>query len=266
MAKGYCLSVGVSFVDPTGYGGDHRALTAPRADALAFSQLAKNAGFEVQLLVNEDATSAAVLRYLLQCARKMQPEDLLLFYFSGDGSQVPDVCGDEAPDDFDETLCLYDRMLLDDELRVMWSKFPKMSRIVILPDCCHSGGLIDPAAEPNIKTIYPTIRDVAYNARKHVYDSLNYLGSSAPIDASIIQISACDEESAAQSVKRSLFTAALEQVWDKGNFQGTYSSFFNAINELMHTQKGEIRSVGEAYPEFMAQKPFTIEPPAPSGH
>ena len=56
---------------------------------------------------------------------------------------MPDFSGDEAPDDpndtLDETLCLFDGQLVDDELYALWAGFPADSRVLVVTDCCHSG-------------------------------------------------------------------------------------------------------------------------------
>ena len=39
----------------------------------------------------------------------------------------------------DETWCLYDGELIDDELAELWAHFAKGVRIVVLSDSCHSG-------------------------------------------------------------------------------------------------------------------------------
>ena len=48
-------------------------------------------------------------------AKALKPGDLFFLTYSGHGGQVPDVTGDED-DKQDETWCLYDGQLIDDEL------------------------------------------------------------------------------------------------------------------------------------------------------
>ena len=54
---------------------------------------------------------------------------------------MPDVWGDEA-DKQDETWCLYDGQLIDDELYFELSKFAPGVRILVLSDSCHSGTVV----------------------------------------------------------------------------------------------------------------------------
>ncbi len=78
------------------------------------------------------------------------PEDRVLFYFSGHGSQIPDVSRDEK-DQFDEVLLLYDvaqretgrhqtltGVLPDDDFNTMLARMPSRNILIIL-DACHSG-------------------------------------------------------------------------------------------------------------------------------
>ena len=71
-------------------------------------------------------------------AKTLQGGDLFFLTYSGHGGQVPDVNGDEA-DKKDETWCLYDGQLIDDELYFELSKFAAGVRILVLSDSCHSG-------------------------------------------------------------------------------------------------------------------------------
>ena len=63
---------------------------------------------------------------MAQYARKLKKDDTLILYFSGHGGQVSDLNRDEfRANKFDETICLYDRMLLDDEIHNCFCKFKK---------------------------------------------------------------------------------------------------------------------------------------------
>ena len=57
---------------------------------------------------------------------------------SGHGGQVPDK-NDDEPDAQDETWCLYDGELLDDETYSLLSELSEGVRILVFSDSCHSG-------------------------------------------------------------------------------------------------------------------------------
>ncbi|KAI0217124.1 Ca(2+)-dependent cysteine protease [Massospora cicadina] len=76
-----------------------------------------------------------------------RPNDSLFFHFSGHGSQIPDLDGDEE-DGYDETICPCDftkeGMIVDDEMnRILVRPLPAGCRLTALFDCCHSGTALD---------------------------------------------------------------------------------------------------------------------------
>ena len=78
-----------------------------------------------------------MLAAIRSAAKSLRAGDLFFLTFSGHGGQVPDVTGDEA-DKQDETWCLYDGQLIDDELYFELSRFAAGVRILVLSDSCHS--------------------------------------------------------------------------------------------------------------------------------
>ena len=86
---------------------------------------------------------------LRDAARKLKAGDLFFLSYSGHGGQVPDVSGDE-PDKQDETWCLHDGQLIDDELYLELSRFQKGVRILVLSDSCHSGTVTREMPPPGV--------------------------------------------------------------------------------------------------------------------
>ncbi|MBM4273473.1 MAG: DUF4384 domain-containing protein [Deltaproteobacteria bacterium] len=114
------------------------------------SQFAFRPG-DIKVLLNEQATRAHILKtfeeWLIQGSK---PGDLVFFYFSGHGTRVPDLDGDEA-DGFDEALCPHDfiplartvqetRTILDDELGVLLRRLSGRE-VVVFMDSCHAGDI-----------------------------------------------------------------------------------------------------------------------------
>ncbi len=117
-------------------------------DALQVSRMLQE-GFlfddvrQIRLLTDERATTAAIkdrLRWLLDGAAA---GDVLVFHYSGHGSQVRDRHGDELDDGLDEIICPYDldwdAPFTDDELCRCLDGLKPGVHLTVLLDCCHSG-------------------------------------------------------------------------------------------------------------------------------
>ena len=125
MAKGLSLHIGLNHVDPAHYQGWDGALNACIANARDMRALGKKKGFAGNtLLLDGQATAAAVSAAIQDAAKKLAKGDMLFLTYSGHGGQVRDTNGDEKDNDrMDETWVLFDRQLVDDELYALWGKF-----------------------------------------------------------------------------------------------------------------------------------------------
>jgi len=81
----------------------------------------------------------AGIRWLVTGAKK---GDVIVFYYSGHGSQVADVSGEEI-DRRDETICPHDYatagMIKDDDLRTAFAGVAAGVNLDVILDSCHSG-------------------------------------------------------------------------------------------------------------------------------
>jgi hypothetical protein len=73
---------------------------------------------------------------------KTEEKCIFFLTYSGHGGQVPNTGNDFEPDGFDETWCLYDGELIDDELYTALGSFAAGVRIFVLSDSCHSGTVL----------------------------------------------------------------------------------------------------------------------------
>jgi len=91
-------------------------------------------------------TRANILSKLTALISSAKFGDTLMFHYSGHGSQVPDLNGDEE-DGYDETICPIDFMtngqIIDDEIHEIISKVPAGVKFFMLSDSCHSGTIGD---------------------------------------------------------------------------------------------------------------------------
>lgn len=104
----------------------------------------------VRLLTDEQATREGILGALKDLVQRVGPDDIVVVHYSGHGSQMTDVEGDE-PDGLDETIVPHDsgrtphenRDVKDDEI-YLWLKdlTAKTSNVTLIFDCCHSGTIV----------------------------------------------------------------------------------------------------------------------------
>lgn len=284
-AKGIYLTIGLNFVDPDRYDGWDGELNACENDARDIAEIAAGKGFTGTSLLRERATSDAVLKALHDAAASLSPGDMLVVGYSGHGGNIPDASGDDE-DGLDETWCLYDRMLIDDELYAMWSHFKPGVRILVFSDSCHSGTmtralmkhkgsaptaevaateaeLADPKSAPRAKSI-PFKRALSLYRKQHpLYDSLQYVAgqaSKAQVMASVLLISGCqDDQLSRDGPVNGAFTGRLKEVWDGGKFSGNYKEFHGKIEGPMpDSQKPNYFLVGAPNADFEAQSPFEV--------
>lgn len=280
-AKGFSLHVGLNRIDPNHYGTDGK-LNGCEADAHAMAAIAKNSGFSSRILLNEQATSETLFASIQDAARCMSPSDIFFLSYAGHGSRVPDA-NDEERDERDETWCLYDRMVLDDELDNCWSAFPPNSRVVVVSDSCHSGTVARELSRFNTRTlrlasvpgddatriITPRVlpHDLslrAFETHPEVYSALYRLrAASAIVQASVLLLAACqDDQVAADGSGNGWFTSQLLAVWQNGGFTGSYRSFYEAISKRMsNEQKPNYYLAGARNEAFENQRPFVIQHP-----
>ncbi len=98
----------------------------------------------IAVLTDEAATRAGILTALEQLVATAGPNDTVYFHYSGHGSQVEDLNGDELDDHLDETLVPQDgrsgdvRDITDDELDAIFARLRAKHAFIVL-DSCHSG-------------------------------------------------------------------------------------------------------------------------------
>ena len=85
----------------------------------------------------------ATMESLSNWIKSSKSGDFLAFHYSGHGTQVPDINGDEL-DGMDEAICLLDGNVIDDDLKfTMVDQLPAGVKLRCFFDCCHSGTIVD---------------------------------------------------------------------------------------------------------------------------
>lgn len=272
MATGISLHIGLNAVDPQHYEGWSGPLNACEADANDMTDLAHTSGFAPTKLLTRKATRAAVLGGIAHSAKTLKSGDMFFLTYSGHGGQLPDLNGDE-PDGKDETWCLYDGELVDDELYSSWGAFAAGVRILLLSDSCHSGSVskalhYQARARSVPGTVYRAMPDEValrvYQGNRKTYDPIlkrrDMSEALGNVKASVLLISGCQDNQLSQDgTFNGLFTGTLKTVWNGGTFKGSYRRFHTAIGAKMPPdQSPKLSLVGAGNPAFMAARPFTI--------
>lgn len=272
MPIGASLHIGLNAVDPKEYSGWDGQLTACEFDANDMQALAKTQGFtKVTKRLTKKATRNRVLADIKAAASKLKRNDIFFLTYSGHGGQVPNTGNDFEPDGFDETWCLYDGELIDDELYAALKQFVKGVRIFVLSDSCHSGTVLRAiqfsalGVTPARPRMMP--RDVAlrvYMDHQKFYDKIQQRSSSSSsrtrMHATALLISGCqDNQTSADGDRNGLFTETVLAVWKNGKFKGDYRGFHKSIVKLMPpTQTPNYFTIGPANYPFEEQEPFTV--------
>ena len=132
-SRGLSLHIVVNRVDPEHYGGSWDGkLEDCENDCADMHRIARRQGFEASSLRSAWATRALVTAAVRNAATQLRSGDFFLLTYSGHGGTIPDVDGDEE-DRVDETWCLFDGQLLDDELNLLWAEFDPVVRLYYAP-------------------------------------------------------------------------------------------------------------------------------------
>ncbi|MEW6267488.1 MAG: caspase family protein [Thermodesulfobacteriota bacterium] len=118
-------------------------------DLTAMEEVVRLMGYsQVKVLRDEQATLGNIQQaFREQLIQGVTPDDRVLFYFSGHGSQIRDQDPKDEDDDLDEVLLPHDagldnnrlvRVFVDDEFGRLLGQI-KARNIVVLIDACHSG-------------------------------------------------------------------------------------------------------------------------------
>ncbi|MFD3540586.1 caspase domain-containing protein [Streptomyces sp. NPDC058662] len=283
MPTGLSLHVGLNTVDPARYEGWDGQLQACENDARDMAALARARGFSDTVVLTADGTVENVTAELRRAAGRLGDGDILLFTYSGHGGQLPDTAGpDRERDRKDETLVLFDRQFLDDELHREFQRFQNGVRILVLLDCCHSGtgieslanlltpdalraqfGTPDPGGVEAASRLMPVLQQDRVFARDRAfYEELRreVREDGAGPGPGAVLIGACqDNQLASDGDVNGLFTARVLDVWGGGAFEGDLRGFHRAVQKRMPAiQSPSFHTTGAPSPDFLGQRPFTV--------
>ena len=248
-------------------------------DAQAWATALRAGGFDVTELTDAAATRDAILRGIVELVSGAAPGDVLAVQYSGHGTFVPDLDGDEDDGDVasDEALCPVDfrgtgRLIIDDDLARIWDMIPEGVSLTCFFDSCHSGSanrapIVDlaPRGDARPRAVLLSRADVAaYRADRGTGTVGGAGAADAFRNAAIAAVKESEMQPAAQpraaGVRREiLFSAcrATEVAWESGG-QGDFTRY---ALPLLAAQLGEasnrsfLRSVLEEFGQNRRQTP-----------
>jgi metacaspase-1 len=283
MPKGHALVIGLNEVDPNHYDGWDGALNVCEADANKIQAYLKKQKFgNIKKLLTKEATRANVISALDDLAAKANSGDVVVIYYSGHGgNEIPDTNKDEDDpwsDRFDETWCLYDAQVIDDELYYHWRKFKKGVRIILMSDSCFSGDIAKLAVLTKrgpSKAMPKKEGEKTYAKNKKFYNKiLKDLSSKelktfktnkkGKIAATILQISSSQEFQTSnaeteQFPNNSLFTAVLFKTLKSKKKMRSYEQLIATLKKVMPDwQMPKEQMLGDLNLKLQLDKPFSI--------
>lgn len=101
----------------------------------------------IRTCLDDRATANGILDRMKWLLDDPKPGDELIFYYSGHGARVPQYGDDFEPDHHVEVLVPWDfdwtpeKAISDDQIYGLYSQLPYDCRLIMIFDCCHSGGI-----------------------------------------------------------------------------------------------------------------------------
>lgn len=243
MVRHYALCVGLTHVDPTtpeydGWDGA-AGCTGCKKDVEHVRTYLRGLGYVVTAKTNQEATKSGVLAGLSWLANRALANDRVVIYYSGHGGQVPDMDGDEADDDLDETLVLYDGQMLDDEIHDSLVRFQQGVRVIMVSDSCHSAS--NYRAGPD-----------------ELVPRFSMERASRGVGAGMIHLAGCRDSGVSMGYDQGgAFTLAMMGVLKDPSFTGTLKDLHGRIcQRIDRTQEPQYAEYGIVSPEFRAARAF----------
>jgi len=283
MPTGYSLHLGLNEINPKHYNNWNGKLNCCTNDANAMHAIAKAEGYKyTKLLLDKQATKNNLTKVLQDYSNRTKSGDILFISYAGHGGSLPDLNKDEKDehdyDRKDETWCLYDGQIIDDELNSLYSNFKQGVRILVISDSCHSGTVTryNPT-EPELlfkemlkkagltaRQVSPDISRLVYLTNKKKYDKrlLKKTTSLEEIKASVLLLAGCQDNQKAYESEWELngsFTSKILEVWNDGKYPGDYKKFFQRIVAKMPDfQTPNFYQTGNQQNQFDSHRPFKI--------
>mmetsp|Transcript_10764 Transcript_10764/g.24578 ORF Transcript_10764/g.24578 Transcript_10764/m.24578 type:complete len:283 (-) Transcript_10764:161-1009(-) len=233
------------------YKSTKNPLTCTR-DAASMQELCQACGItQVRTLLDNENTKQNVAGAIASMAQQCGPMDTFIFYYSGHGTGVDDIDGDEA-DGQDEAYCFvdsdggisYNTIMRDDEFaQLILDNTSEDTNVLIISDCCHSGTICD-------------------------------FGTSDWMNRRAVSMSGCADSQTSKDVGGGVFTHcllyAIQDLQQQGDTGYSVAHLYNKVLDEKDSRFGHIQDQNIALqwaPGFRPKKMQTpLEPRGPYSH
>ena len=259
MKRAVCIGI-------NNYPGIFNDLKGCVNDANDWSVLLQGFGFNINIMLDSQATRTNVKAALQDLVNSTNGGDIAVFTYSGHGTQVADKNSDEN-DPYDEAIYLYDGTVIDDELRLILNGIHPQATLVIISDSCFSGTVTRLAGETATPRFVPPTVSTKGRAAKHPF-------LLPEADMPEILISGCSDSEYSYDAEfngrpNGAMTAYAIQVI-RQNPNVTYREFFTGLRALLpsndYPQSPKLEGL-EANKDRKLFEPLAVEPgpdPVPS--
>lgn len=287
MSNGYSFHIGLNKISLDVYPGIN-PLKACVNDAKFWQKFAVKKNFKSEILLDEIATSKNVINHLTKLKDTALSGDLVLITFSGHGGTILNKkrAGSDT-EVFDQTWCLFDRQLLDDELFAIFKKFKKAVRILVISDSCHSGTITRGAEnEIDLDRIWrqnARQTDATYPLRSlddqvnlknqaklkseyaQIQDQFKSTKKFGGVNASVKLMAACaDDEWTGDGTKLGVFTSMLKNIIEASDSKNYSAKEIMALaSKRLEFSNPNLFDYGCVLKSFEDNSPFVIDTGVP---
>lgn len=270
MEKGIAIHIGVNSPGDCTCNRDQllRCVSAAQALADLTSGRFKHFGSFLGRARRDDVKNA-----IREANRQLAPGGILLLTFAGHGCQVQNRSALGQPDGLDESWCLSDKQMIDDELEEVLADFTEDKRVVIISESCHAAGIVGllkdmldhflgaarklfQSAERGNGTwgaVYgprdsiPDVSDLEIK-KKHV---------STNIRAQVLLLAACREKETSED---GLFTRTLLDLMKGDDPPQSYAALIRHAHDRIFPKRPRQKPGWAFDSALLAHRPFEIDP------
>ncbi len=251
MAQKLGLCIGIN--DYPGTGSD---LFGCINDANDWANALRARGFTCNRLIDSEATRERICKEMLAITKMAKDGDIVVVFFAGHGSVVPDADGDEA-DGQDECWCPYDvranGVITDDELNQIYQKRRQGVRWVVISDSCNSGTvsrvsrldaelLDEMSPRPTARFLAPSLFVKELQKSQLAAQTVSRFSASAPGRNGPLLLAACQEDQESTDAyfngrPNGAFSYVALRTLETLPIDADYATWFDRIREYLPSTK-----------------------------